>query len=104
MMPTNDSITIDTDKEKRIKYKNKMLTVSIHDAERQLASLVEQAARGTAFIISKAGRPMVKVIPFTSDTETSRRLGFMVGEITVPEDFDQMASEEIVHFFSESKG
>ena len=97
MMQTNDSITIDTDKENRIKYRNKMLTVSIHDAERQLASLVEQAASGTAFIISKAGRSMIKVIPFTSDTEPPKRLGFMVGKITVPEDFDQMASEEIVH-------
>ena len=81
-----------------------MLTVTIHDAERQLASLVDQAANGTAFIISKAGRPMVKVIPFTSDTETPNRLGFMVGEIAVPDDFDQMASEDIAHLFTESKG
>jgi len=34
----------------------KMQTVSLHDAETQLAQLVEQAARGEAFIISKAGR------------------------------------------------
>ena len=79
-----------------------MLTVTIHDAESQLASLVEQAARGAAFIISKAGRPMVKVIPFTSDTEPTERLGFMVGEITVPEDFDQMASGEIATLLTES--
>ncbi|MEI7789280.1 MAG: hypothetical protein WCI23_11565 [Chlorobiaceae bacterium] len=45
---------------------------------------------------------MVKVIPFTSDTEPTERLGFMVGEITVPEDFDQMASGEIATLFTES--
>ena len=32
-----------------------MLTVTIHDAEAQLASLVEKAAHGTAFIIIKEG-------------------------------------------------
>ncbi len=46
---------------------------------------------------------MVKVIPLTSDTEIPKRLGFMVGEITVPEDFDQMASVEIEHLFTESR-
>lgn len=64
---------------------------------------MDQAASGTAFIISKTGQPVVKVIPLTSDTEMPKRLGFMVGEITVPEDFDQMASVEIEHLFTESR-
>ncbi|MBN8775042.1 MAG: type II toxin-antitoxin system prevent-host-death family antitoxin, partial [Thiobacillus sp.] len=40
-----------------------MLTVNIHDAKTQLSKLVDQAAQGEAFIIAKAGKPMVKVIP-----------------------------------------
>ncbi len=40
-----------------------MLTVNIHDAKTQLSRLVEKAAKGEAFIIAKAGKPMVKVIP-----------------------------------------
>ena len=46
---------------------------------------------------------MVKVIPFTSDTESTERIGFMAGEITVPEDFDQMAREEIANLFADGK-
>lgn len=75
-----------------------MLTVNIHDAKTQLSRLVEQASQGEAFIIAKAGRPMVKVIPLDK-AETSSRLGFMAGEFQVPDDFDQMGSGEIAGMF-----
>ena len=78
-----------------------MLTVNIHDAKTQLSKLVEQAAQGEAFIIAKAGKPMVKVIPLgPEETGTARRLGFMQGEISIPDDFDQMGSEEIARLFA----
>jgi prevent-host-death family protein len=78
-----------------------MLTVNIHDAKTQLSKLVEQAAQGEAFIIAKAGKPMVKVIPLNAEQRgVSHRLGFMQGEMTVPDDFDQMGSAEIAQLFS----
>ena len=78
-----------------------MIIVNIHEAKTQLSRLVEQAARGEAFIIAKAGKPMVKVIPLgRTETGTACRLGFMAGEITVPDDFDQMGGDEIASMFS----
>lgn len=78
-----------------------MLTVNIHNAKTQLSKLVEQAAQGEAFIIAKAGKPMVKVIPLEGEhIGTSQRLGFMEGEISIPDDFDRMVSEEIAHLFA----
>jgi prevent-host-death family protein len=80
-----------------------MLTVSIHDAKNHLSRLIEQAARGEAFIIAKAGKPMVKVIPLARpDVNTTRRLGFMRGELSVPDDFDQMGEGEIEKLFAGS--
>ena len=77
-----------------------MLTVNIHDAKTHLSRLVDQAAHGEAFIIAKAGKPLVKVVPLESgDTGTARRLGFMAGEIAVPDDFDNMGSAEIIGLF-----
>lgn len=77
-----------------------MLTVNIHDAKTHLSRLVDQAAHGEAFIIAKAGKPMVKVVPLTGDeTGTARRLGFMAGEIEVPADFDNMGDEAIKPLF-----
>lgn len=81
-----------------------MLTVNIHDAKTQLSRLVEQASRGEAFIIAKAGKPKVKVVPLDEVTSgTAQRLGFMVGEISVPEDFDRIGAEEIESLFAGRK-
>lgn len=78
-----------------------MLTVNIHDAKTQLSKLVEQAAQGESFIIAKAGKPMVKVIPLEpAEAGTASRLGFMAGEFSIPDDFDQMGSREIEHMFA----
>ena len=78
-----------------------MLTINIHDAKTQLSRLVEQAARGEVFIIAKAGKPKVMVVPLDeSATGVAQRLGFMSGEFTVPDDFDQMASVEVENLFN----
>ena len=77
-----------------------MHTVNIHDAKTHLSRLVEQAAKGESFIIAKAGKPMVKVVPLNAEEAgTARRLGFLAGEINVPDDFDRMGEEAIVPLF-----
>ena len=39
-----------------------MKQVNIHEAKTHLSRLVEEAARGEAFVIAKAGKPLVKVV------------------------------------------
>jgi len=81
-----------------------MLTVNIHDAKTQLSKLVDQAAQGEAFIIAKAGKPMVKVVPLEpAEAGIANRLGFMAGEFSVPDDFDQMSGEAIERLFGGDK-
>ena len=77
-----------------------MHTVNIHEAKTHLSRLVEQAARGESFIIAKAGKPLVKVTALDVPTAGQvRRLGFLAGEISVPDDFDRMGGEEIDQLF-----
>jgi prevent-host-death family protein len=77
-----------------------MRAVNIHEAKTHLSRLVEEAARGKVFVIAKAGKPMVKVVPYSEgEAEVGRRLGFMEGEIAVPDDFDRMAAEDIAALF-----
>lgn len=71
-----------------------MDTVNIHQAKTQLSKLVDQAAKGEPFVIAKAGKPMVKVAALDAPA-APRRLGFMTGEISVPEDFNRMGENEI---------
>jgi prevent-host-death family protein len=77
-----------------------MQTVNIHEAKTQLSKLIEQAVKGDSFIIAKAGKPLVKVTRLDAPSVGQvRRLGFMVGQITVPDDFDRMGSREIELLF-----
>jgi prevent-host-death family protein len=79
-----------------------MQTYNIHEAKTHLSRLVAQAAKGEPFVIAKAGKPLVKVIPLTAPEPSQiKRFGFMVGQISVPDDFDQMAEAEIVKMFEE---
>ncbi len=75
-----------------------MLTVNIHEAKTQLSRLIERVVKGESFVIAKAGKPLVKVTSLGAP-QTVKRLGFMAGEINVPEDFDQMGASEIEQLF-----
>jgi prevent-host-death family protein len=77
-----------------------MQTVNIHEAKTQLSKLIDQAVHGESFIIAKAGKPLVKVTRLdVPEANAKNRLGFMVGQISVPEDFDQMGKDEIAELF-----
>ena len=77
-----------------------MQIINIHQAKTQLSRLVEQAARGEPFVIAKAGKPLVKVMALNApEAGQRRRLGFMAGQIAVPDDFDRMGAAEIERLF-----
>jgi len=75
-------------------------TVNIHEAKTQLSRLVDEAAKGKPFIIAKSGKPLVKVTSLDTPTgKEMRRLGFLAGQFSVPEDFDAMGENEIERLF-----
>lgn len=77
-----------------------MKTVNIHEAKTHLSRLVDAAAKGEPFVIAKAGKPLVKVMAVdTPEQQAARRIGFMKGQISVPDDFDEMFAEEIQRLF-----
>jgi prevent-host-death family protein len=79
-----------------------MQIVNIHDAKTHLSRLVEQAAKGEPFIIAKAGKPLVKVTAIDAPLGGAGcRLGFMSGQIAVPDDFDRMGETEIERLFGD---
>jgi prevent-host-death family protein len=81
-----------------------MRTVNIHEAKTHLSRLVERAAKGEPFIIAKAGKPLVKVVPLDAPPAgETRRFGFLRGQIAVPDDFDTMFTQEIEREFSGAK-
>ncbi len=79
-----------------------MHIVNIHEAKTHLSRLVEQATKGEPFIIAKAGKPLVKVMPLDApEPGREKRLGFMAGQIAVPDDFNQMGRAQIERLFGD---
>ncbi|TJV04937.1 MAG: type II toxin-antitoxin system prevent-host-death family antitoxin [Mesorhizobium sp.] len=77
-----------------------MQIVNIQDAKANLSRLVDQAAKGEPFIIAKAGKPLVKVVAINQQPSAhARRIGFMAGQFSVPDDFDRMGGGQIEQQF-----
>ncbi len=79
-----------------------MIVVDIREARVRLSNLIEQAVRGEAFVIAKAGRPLVKVIAVHAPER--RRLGFLAGEVVVPDDFNSMGAARIKGLLGAQRG
>ena len=54
--------------------------MNIHEAKTHFSRLVERAAAGEEIVISKAGKPMAKLIPYSVRAEP-RKGGFLHGQI-----------------------
>lgn len=77
-----------------------MRTVDLHEAKGRLSRLVAAAENGDPFIITRDGRPVVKVVAVDSARAgTTRRTGFLKGRISVPHDFDRMGSGDLEDMF-----
>ena len=73
-----------------------MQTVNIHEAKTHLSRYLERVAQGEEMIIARAGHPLARLVPY-ENALPPRVLG--LGEATIPEDFDRMASGEIANVF-----
>jgi prevent-host-death family protein len=80
-----------------------MKTIDIQEVKTRLSQLIDEAANGEPFLIAKEGKPLVIVTALDGAPAVKpvRRLGFLSGENTVPDDFDGMGSKEILDSFEE---
>lgn len=75
-----------------------MTTVNMHDAKTHLSRLVEAAASGEVITIAKAGRPVAKLTRIDAPTAPIR-LGFLAGQASIPDDFDDLGAHDIADLF-----
>ena len=79
-----------------------MEAINIHEAKANLSRLLKQVQEGHPFIIAKAGKPIARVTSIDApEPKQAKRLGFLVGQIEVPPDFDRMGEKEIQALFGE---
>lgn len=75
-----------------------MTIVNIHEAKTQLSRLLEAVAAGETVTIARAGKPVARLVRFDGEEE-QRRLGFLAGHGTVPDDFDDRDADRITTLF-----
>jgi prevent-host-death family protein len=77
-----------------------MTTINIHAAKTHLSRLVEEAASGEEIIIAKAGTPRAKLVSLSAGaSRKKRRLGALVGRLSIPEDFDAPLPSDVLDKF-----
>lgn len=76
-----------------------MKIVNIHQAKTHLSRLIAEAVSGEPFIIAKSGKPLVRVEALPQDDENVARLGFMQGQIALPDDFDSLGVGDVEEMF-----
>jgi prevent-host-death family protein len=60
---------------------------NIHEAKTQLSRIIERVEKGEHVVISRAGVPVAKVVPFPTKANRSAR-GSLAGQIALSEDWD----------------
>lgn len=63
------------------------LQVNIHQAKTNFSRLLAQVKEGREIIIAKAGKPIARLVPITSD-KPERRPGSAKGKVTIAPDFN----------------
>ncbi|MFY9823559.1 MAG: type II toxin-antitoxin system Phd/YefM family antitoxin [Thermoanaerobaculia bacterium] len=60
---------------------------NLYEAKTSLSQLVDRAASGEEIILSKAGKPLAKLVPFRQPPEP-RKPGGWEGRVRIADDFD----------------
>lgn len=71
---------------------------NIHQAKSQLSKLIESALAGEEIVIAKAGKPLVRLIPYQEDKQP-RNPGGWEGRVVMSDDFDEELPANILQSF-----
>ena len=75
-----------------------MSQVNVHEAKTHLSRLLTRVEAGEEIIISKAGKPIARLVPWNQDVK-QRTPGLDSGLFSVPDDFDAPLPREIMDAF-----
>lgn len=71
-----------------------MSTINIAEAKAHLSRLIDEALAGEEVVISKHGKPMVKLVPFVRDTSPrDMNVRIWEGKVRIADDFDELPDD-----------
>jgi prevent-host-death family protein len=78
-----------------------METVNIYDAKTRLSQLVDKAAAGEDVVVSRNGKPLVRITRLEAPKRRIR-FGVLKGKLKVAADFDAPLPDEVLAGFGGS--
>ena len=69
-----------------------MAIFNIHEAKTHFSKLLERVMKGEEVVIAKAGKPIARILPVTTNVST-RQPGIDKGKVTIMPDFDAPLEE-----------
>jgi prevent-host-death family protein len=78
-----------------------MEIINIHQAKTNFSRLVDQVIKGEQVIIGKAGKPVAKLVPYTTMKKQAPKFGMYAGQIKIADDFDAESAEINELFYRE---
>ncbi len=75
-----------------------MRTVNIHEAKTHLSRLLQEVSEGAEIVIAKAGKPVARLVS-VRPARKRRKLGWLAGRFTVPDDFDAPLPDDVIADF-----
>ncbi|BFM40789.1 type II toxin-antitoxin system Phd/YefM family antitoxin [Synechocystis sp. LKSZ1] len=69
-----------------------MRNANIHEAKTHLSQLIESVLAGEDVIISRAGKPLVRLVAYEGVSQP-RRAGVWKGQLEIADDFDAESPE-----------
>jgi prevent-host-death family protein len=70
-----------------------MPEIGMHEAKTHLSQLVERALAGEEIVVTRRGKPAVRLAPVASIGDREALFGCMAGEIAIAEDFDVLPDD-----------
>lgn len=84
-----------------------MTTVSVYDARASFSRLIERALGGEDIVITRKGKPTVRLVPVAEEAPRRRQFGQLAGEFECPPDsafFDPLPDDILAAFHGEDEG
>lgn len=70
-----------------------MAVFNIHEAKTHFSKLLERVLNGEEVVIAKAGKPVARILPFTTEDVSPRVPGIDKGKVIIMPDFDSPLPE-----------
>lgn len=76
-----------------------MVEANVHQAKTQLSRLLARAEAGEEVVISRAGKPVARLVPIAPKRKKKSVLGMDRGKVWIADDFDAPLPPEILDLF-----